>query len=105
MSRSFCQLCGTSMFLAVGASRPERTIASNTASSAAVSELPAGISGLMSSEWWPKAVAAAPKAEALVAVAAKATVAGGQAELAILLVVGVAMLLLVVAAEKSKPLL
>ncbi len=52
-----------------------------------------------------KAVAAAPKAEALVAVAAKATVAGGQAELAILLVVGVAMLLLVVAAEKSKPLL
>ena len=42
-------------------------------------------------------MAAAPKAEALVAVAAKATVAGGQAELAILLVVGVAMLLLVVA--------
>ena len=58
MSASFAQASGTSIVLAVGASRPERTIASNTASSAAVSELPAGISGLMSSLASPKALAA-----------------------------------------------
>ena len=51
-----------------------------------------------------KVAAAAPKEGVLVAVEAKATVADGQAELAILPVVGAAMLLLVVAAEKSKPL-
>lgn len=53
-----------------------------------------------------KAVAVAPKAVALAAVEAKATVADGQAELEILPVVGAAMLLLAAAAaaEKSKPL-
>ena len=43
------------MSLAVGASRPDRQIASNTASSAAVSDAPAGITGLMSSEFSPNA--------------------------------------------------
>src|SRR3954469_24776189 len=46
---------GTSISLAVGASRPERQIASNTASNAAVSEAPAGITGLMSSDCSPNA--------------------------------------------------
>jgi hypothetical protein len=46
---------GTSISLAVGASRPDRQIASNTASSAAVSDAPAGITGLMSSELSPNA--------------------------------------------------
>ena len=49
---------GTSISLAVGASRPDRQIASNTASSAAVSDAPAGISGLMSSECSPNESAA-----------------------------------------------
>ena len=49
---------GTSISLAVGASLPERQIASNTASSAAVSDAPAGITGLMSSERSPKAMLA-----------------------------------------------
>ena len=55
---SRCQACGISINLAVGASRPDRTKASNTASSAAVSDAPAGISGLMSSECSPNAAAA-----------------------------------------------
>ncbi len=58
MSAAFCHASGTSISLAVGASRPARQIASNTASSAAVSEAPAGISGLMSSECSPNAIAA-----------------------------------------------
>ena len=58
VSRSFCHASGTSISLAVGASRPERQIASNTASSAAVSDAPAGITGLMSSELSPNAIEA-----------------------------------------------
>ena len=52
---SACHASGTSISLAVGASRPDRQIASNTASSAAVSDAPAGITGLMSSDCSPKA--------------------------------------------------
>ena len=53
MSELSATASGTSISLAVGASRPERQIASNTASSAAVSDAPAGITGLMSSDCSP----------------------------------------------------
>ena len=56
--RSSPHASGISISLAVGASRPERTNASNTASNAAVSLAPAGISGLMSAECSPNADAA-----------------------------------------------
>ena len=57
MSRQACgnstacldQLSGTSMVLAIGAFRPARTSTSNTASSAAESDDPPGMIGLMSS--------------------------------------------------------
>ena len=47
------QLSGTSMVLVIGALRPDRTITSNTASSAALSDEPAGTIGLMSSAMSP----------------------------------------------------
>ena len=46
---------GTSIVLAIGALRPERTRTSNTASSAPESEVPEGMMGLMSSAASPKA--------------------------------------------------
>src|SRR6056297_2699034 len=57
MSRQVCGIAvavfdhasGTSMVLAIGAERPARTSASNTASSAAESEEPEAMIGLMSS--------------------------------------------------------
>ena len=48
------QASGTSMVLVIGAERPERTITSNTASSAALSDEPAGMIGLISSARSPK---------------------------------------------------
>ena len=45
---------GTSMVLAIGALRPDRTRTSNTASSAPESEVPAGMIGLISSAASPK---------------------------------------------------
>src|SRR5690606_1379363 len=54
----FDQDSGMSRVLTSGAERPARTITSNTASSAAESELPAGITGLMTSLASPKAMAA-----------------------------------------------
>ena len=45
------------MVLAMGRSRPERTISSNTASSAAESELPGSTTGFTSSIASPKAAA------------------------------------------------
>ena len=49
------QLSGTSIVLVIGADRPDRTRTSNTASSAAESDDPAGTIGLMSSAASPKA--------------------------------------------------
>src|SRR3546814_19270721 len=55
MSSSWPQASGTRISFAVGASRPARQSVSNTASSAAVSDAPAGITGLISYECSPKA--------------------------------------------------
>ncbi len=54
-SACFDQDSGTSMVLAIGASRPARTSTSNTASSAAESDEPCATIGLMSSALSPKA--------------------------------------------------
>jgi hypothetical protein len=51
----FDQASGTSMVLAIGAERPDRTSTSNTASSAPLSTVPPGMIGLMSSAAAPKA--------------------------------------------------
>ena len=53
-----CHASGISISLAVGASFPERTKVSNTASNAAVSDDPAGMTGLISSDCAPKAMLA-----------------------------------------------
>ncbi|OIQ77224.1 hypothetical protein GALL_410830 [mine drainage metagenome] len=50
----FDHASGTSIVLAIGADRPARTITSNTASSAPLSDVPAGTIGLMSSAMSPK---------------------------------------------------
>ena len=50
----FDQASGTSIVLAMGALRPDRTSTSNTASSAPESEVPPGMIGLMSSAASPK---------------------------------------------------
>ena len=52
------QASGTSMVLAIGADRPERTSTSNTASSAPLSDVPPGMIGLISSAISPKALEA-----------------------------------------------
>ena len=49
------QASGTSMVLVIGALRPDRTITSNTASSAAESDEPPGMIGLISSAMSPNA--------------------------------------------------
>ena len=54
----FDHASGISRVFVMGAERPARTITSNTASSAAESDAPSGITGLMSSECSPKAMEA-----------------------------------------------
>ena len=54
MPSRFDQASGTSMVLAIGALRPARTMTSNTASSAALSDEPLGMIGLMSSASSPR---------------------------------------------------
>ena len=57
-STEACQASGIIVSLAVGASLPERISVSNTASIDAVSDAPAGITGLISSEASPNAMLA-----------------------------------------------
>ena len=51
---AFDHASGTIIVLAIGAFRPDRTSTSNTASSAPLSEVPAGMIGLISSAASPK---------------------------------------------------
>ena len=50
----FDQASGTIIVFAIGADRPDRTITSNTASKAPLSDVPPGMIGLMSSAASPK---------------------------------------------------
>ena len=55
MALRLLQASGISIDLTIGSERPACTMSSNTASSAAESELPAWISGERSARWSPKA--------------------------------------------------